>query len=414
MLWRVSDELKIRAVASELSSPVQGGEFWVSRLWPLFLAVILASALLGSRAAEAICSASSSGRATPDGAAAHGPAMSQASSEVIGHFASSRIDEASGLARTPDGGWAIINDSGDKGRIFLSQKDGSDVREVGLKIRPWDTEDLDVAECPTQIAPGENCVAIADIGDNRRKRQSVVIYFFRWKDVEAAAQAREAKAATPEPTPEPLAPLWSFQFRYPQGARNAEAFRITSGEDAIIVTKQQDRKKQAAEPAEIYRLRWRDQAARPAKTDQSIKQPTREKTDREAAKPVLPMAQFMGEIDVPSFIRDKGLAGLVTGMAISPDRSRVLLLTYSAVVETRLVVTADRVEFQEPKVIRFSPLEQQEAIAYDESGRGFVITTEVVLSFFAQPFRKRQGAPIVAIRDPYCEAKPPTARPAQP
>ncbi|HRK06479.1 MAG TPA: hypothetical protein PLZ57_01815 [Pseudobdellovibrionaceae bacterium] len=394
-----------------------------SKLRTLILAVVLAWAFWGPTDANAICSASSSGRATQGGSAAPGPAMSEASSEVLGHFASSRIDEASGLARTPDGGWAIINDSGDKGRIFLSQKDGSNVREVGLKIRPWDTEDLDVAECPASIAPGETCVAIADIGDNRRKRQSAVIYFFRWKDLEAAAQVREGKANTAEP----LAPLWSFQFRYPQGARNAEAFRITSAEDAIIVTKQQDRKKQAAEPAEIYRLRWRDQVAPTETTPDTTPGATigkttgktdaeksASKTDPHAAKPVLPVAQFMGKIDVPSMIRDKGLAGLVTGMAISPDRSRVLLLTYSAVVETRLVVTADRVEFQEPKVIRFSPLEQQEAIAYDESGRGFVITTEVVLSFFAQPFRKRQGAPIVAIRDPYCEVKPSTARPAQP
>lgn len=335
--------------------------------------------------------------------------MSEASSEIIGHFASSKIDEASGLARTPDGGWAIINDSGDKGRIFLSQKDGSDVREVGLKIRPWDTEDLDVAECPAQIAPGETCVAIADIGDNRRKRQSVVIYFFRWKDLEAAAQVREGKAKPVEA----VTPLWSFQFRYPHGARNAEAFRITSAEDAIIVTKQQDRKKQAAEPAEIYRIRWRDQVlAESPKSQGAVSGEAGGvvQSRGQRSKPALPMAQFMGKIDVPSLIRDKGLAGLVTGMAISPDRSRVLLLTYSAVVETRLVAAADRVEFQEPKVIRFSPLEQQEAIAYDESGRGFVITTEVVLSFIAQPFRKRQGAPIVAIRDPYCEAKPPTAR----
>ncbi len=330
----------------------------------------------------------------------------EARSEIVGHFASSKIDEASGLARTPDGRWAIINDSGDDGRIFLSRFDGSDVREVALKIRPWDTEDLDVAPCPGRIAQGETCVAIADIGDNRRRRPSAVIHFFLWKDIEAASRKEASKVSTSEA----IAPIWSFHFRYPKGARNAEAFRVLSDAEGLIVTKQQDRKKQLAEPAEIYRLRWRDQTANASKS----LPPTSKSKLVKLEGPGWPTAHYVGQIDVPNLIRDKGLAGLVTGMAISPDRSRVLLLTYSAVVETRLEAKADQVEFNESKVIHFSPLEQQEAIAYDESGRGFVITTEVVLSFFAQPFRKRQGAPIVAIRDPYCEAKLPAERPAQP
>lgn len=327
-----------------------------------------------------------------------------AQSEVVGHFASSKIDEASGLARTPDGRWAVINDSGDQGRVFLSRNDGSDVREVTLKIRPWDTEDLDIGECPRHIAEGETCMAVADIGDNRTRRVSAVIHFFRWKDIEAASQASAEKA------PPAVTPLWSFYFKYANGPRNAEAFRILSDQEGIIVTKQQNKKKQLAEPAEVYRLRWRDQTAKLPKFDDSSR----------ASKPLAlkgpgwPTAQFMSLIDVPALIRDKGLAGLVTGMAISPDRSRVLLLTYGAVVETRWEAKAERMEFGESKVIRFSPLEQQEAIAYDERGRGFVITTEVVLSLFAQPFRKRQGAPIVAIRDPYCEDRLAPAKPTPP
>ncbi len=139
---------------------------------------------------------------------------------VIG---SARLSELSGVApsRQPGILWTH-NDSGHDPILFAVDSTGRDLggwRITGAVNRDW--EDMTAGPCTT--APGR-CLYMGDIGDNQRRRPSIVIY-------------RVAEPPAPTGDSEPLPLLDSIVLRYPGGPRNAEGIALTPDGRLLVAAK---------------------------------------------------------------------------------------------------------------------------------------------------------------------------------
>jgi len=279
----------------------------------------------------------------------------RAASQEVGQMPAKYIDEASGLVSLGDGRFFVINDSGDIPRFFRI-----DVKQLPAKVeefrivgwKPFDLEDLSIGPCPSPLE-GE-CLALADIGDNRESRTSISVGFFPLEPLAATVKK-----------PFSVKPAKIIRLKYPgKSSFNAEAFAILDRDVAVIITKNQSRKSREAEAARVFEV-------------DLLKTEMRE----------------VGRWDVPEWVKDRGLAGLVTGMSVHPsergnNERRVLLLTYQKAIELNVSMT----KVQDPKALNYwnvvsrrvlglDYLEQQEAIAYDIKDNGFFYTTELPLKF---------------------------------
>ena len=127
------------------------------------------------------------------------------------------LPEASGVAAGRGNAAPLfaINDSG-KPLLTVLDRSGSVVRQVqvsGAQLVDW--EDVSVGPCGSGA-----CVYIADIGDNRGSRRSIML--LRMPQPSADTPAVEAE---------------TFELVYPDGPRDAEAVFITAEGQIFIVTK---------------------------------------------------------------------------------------------------------------------------------------------------------------------------------
>jgi hypothetical protein len=145
-------------------------------------------------------------------AAVEGCPVTQPSTPLPGE-----LDETSGVAasRAHPGILWTHNDSGGDPVVYAVGYDGTLVGAVPVaEARNRDWEDIALGPCPT----GE-CLYIADIGDNSARRDEVTVY------------------RIPEPDPRSGDPVLAerLRFRYPGGARDAEAiFVLPTGELYVI------------------------------------------------------------------------------------------------------------------------------------------------------------------------------------
>lgn len=301
----------------------------------------------------------------------------------VGKFSVDPIDEASGLALSSDGSHFFVhNDSGDSARFFRTRLDGSSIEEFAFKgFKPIDAEDISVGPCPEGLSG--DCVALADIGDNRARRKEVTIGFFRIEDLpKAPASGGRGRLAAVEI---PLAK--KIKFSYPEGPRNAEAFGILNSRFGVVVTKRQETKSRATMAADVYVIDFKKERA---------------------AK--------VAEWDVPTWVKDQGLGALVTGLSMAPSSVgpgaslggsvRLLLLTYRDAIEITAstdILTATAWPPQpwvltSRSVLKLDFLEQQEALTYDSKGTGFYYTSEAPLALLGD-----KTAPIRYVEKIVCQ-----------
>ena len=162
---------------------------------------------------------------------AAGPGMAQGTYRLelldTAVLASRRITESSGVvpsALVPGVFWTH-NDSGDGPYLYATDSTGRDlgaIRVAGAGAHDW--EDLAAGSC--LIVPGR-CLYVADVGDNRRHRRSVVVYRLR-EPVPPRGPADSLGVV-------PL--LDSIVLTYPDGAHDAEALAVTRAGDLLIITK---------------------------------------------------------------------------------------------------------------------------------------------------------------------------------
>jgi hypothetical protein len=207
-----------------------------------------------------------------------------------------RLIESSGIApsRRVRGVFWTHNDRGDEPRLYATDSAGDDLGSVlvaGAANVDW--EDLGSGSCPDH--PGW-CLYPADIGDNRRARDHIVVY----------------RLAEPEPPRGPgdtlrRVPLESaVALRYPDRPHNAEAIAVEPSGRILIITKE------LLKPALVFRVPVRHAEQGPGEVD---------------------TLELVGPLDlVPSLARLR----MVTGAAVSPDGTLLAVRTYSTLHLFRL------------------------------------------------------------------------------
>ena len=270
----------------------------------------------------------------------------------IGKLDTKLLDEASGMAlsRTSPRLY-LINDSGSGPSFIVNSRDGAGAKKITINgFKPFDTEDLALGPCP--VGEQATCLIVGDIGDNRRKRKTVELVFIQERAEFGAA----------------VDPVAKFEARYPDGAHNAEALGSMPNGDLVIVTKEEDKKKEVSLPAQVFRLSKRE-------IEGAI-----------TAKKVATLER-LGEIDVPTITKNKSFGGLVTGMSVSQDGTRWLLLTYEnaieVVVDPKFDPASKKPVAIEHKLVPLKVLPQQESITYETNDRDFLYTTELMRGLFA-------------------------------
>ncbi len=201
-----------------------------------------------------------------------------------------RLIESSGItpSRRFPGVYWTHNDSGDEPRLYATDSAGDDLGSVlvaGAANADW--EDLGAGPCPDHRGW---CLYPADIGDNRHKRDHVVVYCL-------------AEPEPPHGSGDTLrqAPLESATvLRYPDRPHDAEAIAIEPSGRMLIITKELRR------PPSVYAAMLRTVPQQPGSVD---------------------TLRFIGVLGLaPSVARLR----MATGAAVSPDGRVLVVRTYSS------------------------------------------------------------------------------------
>jgi hypothetical protein len=279
---------------------------------------------------------------------------------VLGHLDTKYLNEASGLSVSRiDKKLYLINDSGSAPEFFVSDRNGDGAKKVSVSdFKLEDTEDLALGPC---VMSDKRCVILADIGDNDKKRSNIKVIF-----VEEV-----------NPFPAAVKPLGTRYFKYPHKPHNAEAMAVLPNGDLIVITKESKMAK--GKPSEIFRAH---------------KSEYEKKSNGEVTT-----LDKIGEIDANKIAQDKFLGGVVTGMSVTSDGKKFVLLTYGAIIEFDVDLSAEKLDWKnwkkdvDYKVLSAPPLAQQESIAYDADEKSVLYTTEMANFGLGS----RQSVPIMRI-----------------
>ncbi len=256
---------------------------------------------------------------------------------LIGRLEDERITEASGLAasRRHADCFYVHNDSGDSPRVFLVDRGGRtrlEIRLQGAQARDYE----DIAMAPGSAA-GAWDVCVADIGDNRARRSTVVVY--RFPEPELPADGSPMIEVTPR----------AFTFKYADGPADAEAFCVHPATgDGYILTKRTDGR------SFVYKL------AAPWSADEAR---------------VLPR---LAEVRLPAPL---AAAGIVTAADIAPDGRRLAVRCYFGGWEWRLpervdLAAFDRILHEDPAALALALERQGEALCYAADGLSLLTVSE--------------------------------------
>jgi hypothetical protein len=272
-------------------------------------------------------------------------AKTWASAEKVGKLDSQLLTEASGIAasRLVSDRLYHINDSGSSPYFVLTNTVGANARKVHLNVAAFfDTEDLATGVCPD--AKG-SCLYIADIGDNKERRQNLTTFVVREQD----------------PMPDEVTPAFQFQLEYPDGqSRNAEGFAIHPDGFGYVLTKES--------PSAFYRF-----SLKKVLTDRSV------------------ILRQVGELSLHPWMEgtDKPRKMLPTSLDIRPDGKEIVVITRSSGVALPLdleeLVAAGEYDWNDAlrsrslagQILPILQLPQTEAIAYSADGSELYYTSEL-------------------------------------
>lgn len=242
------------------------------------------------------------------------------------------LTESSGIAADSSERLWSHNDSGDSARLFrFDQNSGSLLKTATFpQITPIDWEDI----CAFEFAQTE-FVAIADVGDNLRKRKSVQVHFVRLELNEIGTCQSAELAGTVDIT-------------YPNGPVNCEAICFDSKTRRILLPSK-----------ETTRTRFYSFEADAILT--RLTQPA----ENNAALAFKVKAELLGEAPVP----------LATGADISADGQHLVLCTYGP--GAWISRTGERQwNYSKPRLFRLPYRKQGEAIGFSRSGEVLFLTSE--------------------------------------
>ena len=171
-----------------------------------------------------------------------------------------------------------------------------------------------------------------------------------------------------------MTPQKIIMAKYPDNAHDAEGMAVHPNGDLFILTKEYSARSELAFPAQLYRL-----------SAEQIAQANGEVEEME----------HLGELDLPQLLSGHGRGGqLVTGMDISADGNRALIITYQTALELLFepiggIFTAGGQSADE-KIwdIPIEILPQMEAIAYASDQKSFYYDTEYNEGFGSAPIHQ--------------------------
>ena len=232
-------------------------------------------------------------------------------------------DEASGMAdsRSMPGNIWLEEDSGNPTEMVLLGYDGKAKGRINVpNSQNTDWEEMAIGPGPTA---GVNYVYMGDIGDNNAVRPSCQIYRF------AEPKTLTANVGTVE----------RINYVYPDGPRDAEAMFVDpQTSDVWIISKRETK-------VHLYRLGY----------PQNIN--------------IVTTAQAFGEIPV----------SVVTGAAISPDGTEILVRTYTGVYYWKRSpgqTIADALQSKAGLQLAYRLEPQGEAICFDKDAKGYFTSSE--------------------------------------
>ncbi len=251
-----------------------------------------------------------------------------ASEPALAPVTPGQIDETSGMAdsRSQPGNLWIEQDSGSPNELALLGYDGTVKGKITIPNatnRDW--EEMAIGPGPQD---GVNYLYIGDIGDNNAQTALYQIY----------------RLPEPATLQSPITQVERINFRYPDGSRDAEAMFVDpKTKDIYVITKREDK-------VHLYRLAY----------PQNINEVT--------------VAEALGELSFGG-----GLANYVTGAAISPDGSEILVRTYAQLYywkrnADQSVADALQLGSRRQLVTRLEP--QGEAVCFDKDAKGFFTISE--------------------------------------
>lgn len=275
------------------------------------------------------------GPGVPAGAAEPSPAPGFGSDSTYCRLDDPSIDESSGLAvstRDPDVLWTH-NDSGDGARLFAlaAPRDGRCATRGVLDLRGIDAFDAE------DLAPGpNNTLWLADIGDNIRQRERIVLNRVTEPATVSGRSTVDAQR---------------FRFSYPDGARDAEALLVSPVTGQVVVVS-----KGSAGTPRIYAA-----AGRPA-------------ASLDPAPADVRRLVAAGDLNAPG---SGGTFQAITGGTVSRDGRLIVLRTYLdayvyPVPGDDLVAALQAA----PRRIDLPPQGQGEAVALSADGRSLLLSSE--------------------------------------
>lgn len=253
-------------------------------------------------------------------------------------LASPRLDELSGMAcsrRHPGLFWAH-NDSGDEPRLYLFDLKGRDLGSCLLAgVRNFDWEDMASLD-----ADGKHYLLVADTGNNAVNAAVHMIHLIE----EPPCDPNRGVLVEQAPV------LKTIYFAFEDDFRNCEAAGIDPTDKSILLVSK-ERKPACC----VYRLPWPKDEPFPPKH----KEKPPEKALRARLIGTLPLRQ-------------------VTGMDVSPDGRRAIVLTYGDAYEyTRAAGEDWSAAFAKPpRLIELPPRVQGEAICYGPDGKTVYTSSE--------------------------------------
>ena len=251
---------------------------------------------------------------------------------VAGKLRDSRLAEASGAApsRTNPGVIWTIDDSGNPPNLLAIDTAGAlraDFSLAGATNIDW--EDVAVGPCDNQ-----SCVYIADTGDNSERRSDVVIYRVLEPTV----------AADPRVVVRTLRGAESIRVVYPDHPHDVEAMAVTHSGEILLVTK--------GRALGVLVFSIAPEAWRSGQVVTAV---------RRDSLPIVPAG---------------GMGREVTGMALSPDGTRVVVRTYRDLYPFALRTDGTFAPLGKPTACDILGLEPQgEGIGF-LSDRRLVLTSE--------------------------------------
>jgi hypothetical protein len=261
--------------------------------------------------------------------------------------------EVSGLVESinnPGYLW-VHNDSGDKARLLLIDKQGKQRATIWLANatnRDW--EDIAIGPGPEE---GKTYVYIGDIGDNNQKYEFKHIYRIEEPIIDLNT--------TSDTT---IARVDRIEFKLPDGPQDTELLMIDPSTRDLYTISKRKRK------VNLYRVPYPQSTVAPMTAEVAL-------ADRDFSKIESKNISQQGEETLINGYNSQYYYQIVAG-DISPDGQEVLIKSYSAVYYWKKTGQESLIELlgKDPIRIPYEAEPQGEAIGFDAEGNGYFTISE--------------------------------------